>query len=78
MNTETYQAEVAKSQQITKLAINLIRAHYEPSSENSFLEASREVVKYFRETGNEQLAVYIDCLDGDEKNVWVPMEKEEK
>lgn len=73
MNTETYQAEVAKSQQMTKFAISLIRAHYEPSSENSFLEASREVAKYFREIGNWQLAAYIDCLNGDEKNVWVPM-----
>ena len=72
MNTEK-----AESQKLNRLAINLIRAHYEPSFENSFLEASREAAKYFREMGNEQLAVYIDCLDGDEKNIWVPMEKGE-
>ncbi len=69
-------AEKTESQKLTQLAINLIREHFEPSSENSFLEASRKAAKYFRETGNEQLAVYIDCLNGDEMNVFVPMEKE--
>ncbi len=69
MNTD----EFDKSQQLTKFALSLIREHFEPSSENSFLEKSREVSKYFREIGKDQLATYIDCLTGDEKNVWVPM-----
>ena len=73
MNMETYQAEVAKSQQLGKFAVSLIREHFDPSSENAFLELSREVSKYFRQIGKEQVAVYIDCLNGDEKNVWVPM-----
>ena len=73
MNTETYEAEIAKSQQLTKFVISLIRAHFEPSSETSFLEESREVSKYMSQIGKDQLAAYIDCLNGDEKNVWVPM-----
>lgn len=73
MNTETYEAEVAKSQQLTKFVISLIRAHFEPSSETSFLEESREVSQYMSQIGEYQLASYIDCLNGDDKNVWVPM-----
>ena len=73
MNTEIYEAEVAKSQQLTKFVISLIRAHFEPSSEPSFLEKSREVSKYMSRIGKYQLAAYIDCLNGDEKNTWVTM-----
>ena len=73
MNTETYEAEVAKSQQLITFVISLIRAHFEPSSENSFLEKSREVSKYLSQIGEDQLAIYIACLNGDEKDVWVPM-----
>lgn len=73
MNTATYESEVAKSQQLTKFVISLIRAHFEPSSETSFLEESRAVSQYMSQIGEEQLAIYINCLNGDDKNVWVPM-----
>ena len=82
MNTETYQAEVAKSKQLTKFAISLIRAHYEPDmmdtpdskeKKDAFLETSREVAAYFEQIGESQLSSYVKVLIGDDKNVWVPM-----
>ena len=71
MNQETYETEVAKSQQMTKFVLSLIREYFEPSSESSFLETSREVSKYMRKIGKDQLATYIDCLNGDEHDVYV-------
>ena len=47
MNTETYQAECAKSNQLSKFAINLIRSHYEPNTENKFIDECRKVAEYF-------------------------------
>ena len=82
MNTATYQSEVAKAKQLTKFAISLIRAHYEPDmmdtpdskdKKDAFLETAREVAKYFDQIKEYQLATYVRVLIGDERDVWVPM-----
>jgi len=73
LNDAIYFPEAAKSQQLTKFCISLIRQHFDPSSETAFLETAREVAKYFRQIGKDDLATFIECEDGDCKDVWVPM-----
>lgn len=73
MNTETHQAECEKSSQLTKLAINLIRAHYGTNIDDDFKEECRKVANYFDQIGNYQLAEYVRVLIGDCKDVFIPM-----
>lgn len=73
MNVKEYPTEIEKSQQLSKFAISLIREHFDPSSETSFLELSREVANYFREIGKDQIATFIDCQNGDCTKTFVPM-----
>lgn len=69
MNTETHQAE----SQLSKFAVNLIRAHYGTNIDDDFKEECRNVADYFDKNGDYQLASYIRVLIGDERDVWVPM-----
>lgn len=73
MNTETYQAECAKSNQLSKFAVNLIRAHYGTNIDDDFKEECRKVADYFDKIKEFQLATYVRVLIGDERDVWVPM-----
>ena len=68
MNSETYFAECAKSQQLTKFAVSLIREHYEPSSENGFIEICRKVAEYFDQIGKYELASFVRAQIGDERS----------
>lgn len=63
----------ADNDKLKRIVISLIRAHYESDSK-SFKDASEEAARHFDERGLSQLSSYIRVLDGDDKNVWVPMD----
>ena len=57
--------------QLTKLAAELIREHYEPSSEDGFKNVCRKIAKHYEENGDFHLASFIRAQIGDEPS-WVP------
>ena len=80
MDTETYKSDTAKINALTTFVISLIRAHYEPSTVvvdgreiDKFKYTTRQVSEYFEKIDNVQLYSYVRVLNGDDKNVWVPM-----
>ncbi len=70
MSTET---KSKSSDDMTRFAVNLIRAHYGTNIDDDFKEECRRIADHFDKNGNWQLASYVRVLIGDEKDVWVPM-----
>lgn len=71
-----YLNELSKSKQLAKYVVSLIRAHYEPDNpdgKDEFRDLTRDIARYFDFTGDGQISSYIRVLNGDDKNVWVPM-----
>ena len=60
-------------EKLIKFVMSLIRAHYEPENDNDFDDVTEEIARYFDENGRNQLASYIQVLNGNDENVWVPM-----
>ena len=73
MNVKQTQSKIAKSEQLSKFVISLIREHYDPTGKDSFLEISRKVADYFGQIKEYELASYVRILIGEDKNVFVPM-----
>lgn len=65
---------------LKKFIISLIRAHYEPDERviekydvDDFKYTADKVARWFEEHGDSELAGYVRVLDGDDKNVFIPM-----
>lgn len=65
---------------LVKIAIGLVRAHYEPDERavekygvDDFRYRADELAEWFDEHGMDQLASYVRVLDGSDKNFFVPM-----
>ena len=59
--------------ELVRLIIKLIRAHYEELDKDDFESVCREVARSLDDDGQYQLASYVRVLCGDGGDVFIPM-----